>query len=234
MDILLLGLIWYAVFLLSSTLHEAAHAFVALKLGDETAYQAGQATLDPLPHIRREPVGMIVVPILFFIFSRFTFMLGWASAPYDPEWARRHPRRAAYMALAGPLSNLLLTFVAVGLIHLGIYMEIFFEPNRIVFSSVVGAYQEGLPTVAATFVSILFSLNLVLFVFNLFPLPPLDGSALFPLVMGEERAVLVMEALNQPGIALIGLLIAWLLFDQIFHPIHLFAINLLYPGLTYQ
>ncbi len=234
MDILLLGLIWYAVFLLSTTLHEAAHAFVALKLGDETAYQAGQATLDPLPHIRREPVGMIVVPILFFIFSRFSFMLGWASAPYDPEWARRFPRRAAYMALAGPLSNLLLTLVAVGLIHLGIYLNIFFEPNRIVFSSVVEAYQEGLPTVAARFVSILFSLNLVLFVFNLFPLPPLDGSALFPLVMGEERAVQVMEALNQPGIALIGLIIAWLLFDQIFHPIHLLAINLLYPGLTYQ
>jgi len=234
MEILLLGFIWYAVFLLSTTLHEAAHALVALKLGDTTAYHSGQVTLDPVPHVRREPLGMVLVPILFFIMTHFSWMLGWASVPYNPEWAHRYPRRAAYMALAGPTANLLLTFLAVALIHVGIYFEIFFEPNTIVFSSVVGAYQGGLASVAATFVSILFSLNLVLFVFNLFPLPPMDGSSLFPLFLNDELAQRIMDALRQPGVGLIGLLIAWLFFDQIFHPIHLFAINLLYPGLTYQ
>lgn len=232
--IILMGFIWYAVFLLSTTLHEAAHALTAFWLGDDTAYRGGQATLDPVPHIQREPAGMILVPILFFFITEFSFMLGWASAPYNPDWARRFPRRAAYMALAGPLANLVLVIVAVLLVHLGIYLDIFFEPNRIIFSSVVGAYSDGLSTVAARFVSILFSLNLVLFIFNLFPLPPLDGSALFPLFMTEDRAQKIMGALQQPGLSFFGLLIAWLLFDKIFHPLHLFAINLLYPGLTYH
>ena len=63
------GLIYYAVFLFSTTLHEAAHAWAALRGGDPTAYHGGQVTLDPLPHIRREPVGMVVLPILSVIVS---------------------------------------------------------------------------------------------------------------------------------------------------------------------
>ena len=57
------GILWYLVFLFSTTLHEAAHAFSALKLGDDTAEQGGQVTLNPVPHLRREPVGTIVIPI---------------------------------------------------------------------------------------------------------------------------------------------------------------------------
>ena len=60
------GIAWYAVFLFSTTLHEASHAFAALKMGDDTAHRGGQVTLDPTPHIRREPVGMVFVPILSF------------------------------------------------------------------------------------------------------------------------------------------------------------------------
>jgi hypothetical protein len=61
------GIQWYLVFLFSTTLHEASHAFAAMKLGDSTAYEGGQVTLDPLPHIRREPIGTVVVPIISFI-----------------------------------------------------------------------------------------------------------------------------------------------------------------------
>lgn len=61
------GLLWYIAFLVSTTFHEAAHAFAALRLGDRTAYEGGQVTLDPIPHIRREPVGTIVVPLLSFL-----------------------------------------------------------------------------------------------------------------------------------------------------------------------
>lgn len=234
MDILLLGVIWYAVFLFSTTLHEAAHALVAMKLGDSTAYHAGQVTLDPMPHIRREPMGMVLVPLIFFAWSNFSWMLGWASAPYDPTWARRFPKRAAYMALAGPLSNLLLVFFAALCIHIGLYLEIFYPPDKVIFSSIVGAHAEGLPTTLASIFSIMFSLNMVLFIFNLLPLPPLDGSSLFPLFISEEKAVRIMDALQQPGISLVGLLLAWYFFDNIFHPIQLFAINLLYPGVAYQ
>ena len=104
------GLLFYAVFLFSITLHEAAHAWAALRLGDATAYHGGQVTLDPRPHIRREPFGMVVLPLLSVAVSGWPF--GFASAPYDPHWAMRYPKRAAWMALAGPASNLLLVLLA--------------------------------------------------------------------------------------------------------------------------
>ena len=65
-NLISLGLVWYVAFLFSLTVHEAAHALVALKLGDPTAYEGGQVTLNPLPHIKREPFGTVVVPLLSF------------------------------------------------------------------------------------------------------------------------------------------------------------------------
>src|SRR5512139_3082516 len=94
------GLVFYVVFLFSTTLHEAAHAWAALRGGDPTAYQGGQVSLDPMPHIRREPFGMVVLPLLTALATGWPF--GYASAPYNPNWAVRHPDRAAWMALAGP------------------------------------------------------------------------------------------------------------------------------------
>jgi Zn-dependent protease len=102
-EMLLTGFISYVVFLFSTTCHEAAHAFVAKLGGDTTAALGGQVTLNPIPHIRRSPFGMVVIPLLSFFFSGG--MIGWASAPYDPLWERRHPRRAAWMALGGPAAN---------------------------------------------------------------------------------------------------------------------------------
>src|SRR5215475_8256070 len=96
----------YVVFLYSTVLHEAAHAWAAHRLGDDTAYRGGQVSLDPTPHIKREPWGMVLIPILSFLMGGW--MIGWASAPYDPEWARMYPRRAGMMAVAGPVANLLL------------------------------------------------------------------------------------------------------------------------------
>src|SRR5205807_5041545 len=92
---LVTGAVWYIVFLLSTTCHEAAHALAAKLGGDLTAFHGGQVSLDPTPHIRREPIGMLVAPILSYLMGGW--MMGWASAPYDPFWARRHPRRAAWM-----------------------------------------------------------------------------------------------------------------------------------------
>ncbi len=122
------GLIYYAVFLFSTTLHEAAHAWAALRGGDPTAYHGGQVTLDPLPHIRREPVGMVVLPILSVIVSGWPF--GFASAPYDPNWALRHPKRAAWMALAGPAANLSLVAGSILLIRIGSLFGVSGHRNR--------------------------------------------------------------------------------------------------------
>ena len=85
-EILVYGFISYIVFLFSTTCHEAAHALVAKLGGDSTAALSGQMTLNPVPHIRREPWGMVVIPILAFLFTRG--MIGWASAPFDPLWER--------------------------------------------------------------------------------------------------------------------------------------------------
>src|SRR3954463_10630624 len=115
--------IWYLVFVFSTTCHEAAHAFVAYRGGDPTAYAGGHVSLDPLPHIRRSPMGMVVIPVLTFLLNGS--MIGWASVPVNPTWARAHPRRAALMALMGPLTNLSLALVAFfamrGLLGAGIF-----------------------------------------------------------------------------------------------------------------
>src|SRR5437867_6572055 len=99
-------LVWFVVFLFTLTVHEAGHGLVAWVGGDSTAYHGGQVTLNPWPHIRREPVGTLVVPLLTFFGSGW--MMGWASTPFDPEWGRRHPKRLAAMSAAGPAGNLLL------------------------------------------------------------------------------------------------------------------------------
>ena len=113
MDQLVLAFGWYLVFLFSTTFHEAAHAWVAKLGGDLTAYEGGQVSLDPRPHIQREPWGMVILPLISVLMFGWPF--GFASTPYDPFWSRRYPRRAAWMSLAGPAANLLLV-VAAGLI----------------------------------------------------------------------------------------------------------------------
>jgi len=79
-DFIAIGMIWYIVFLFSTTCHEGAHSLVARIGGDPTAFHGGQASLNPIPHIRRAPFGMVVVPILTYILPPH-WMFGWASAP---------------------------------------------------------------------------------------------------------------------------------------------------------
>jgi Zn-dependent protease len=223
---------WFVVFLFSTTLHEASHALAAQKLGDATAYGGGQVTLNPLPHIRREPIGMVVVPLLSFFLGGWMF--GWASAPYDPHWANRYPKRSALMALAGPMANLLLVLVAGTALRVGLARGLFTPPTAITRSHLVDAAGapgfEGLATV----LSVLFSLNLILFAFNLLPLPPMDGSAVIQLFMSDGAARWLQSFYRQPMIGWIGLLVAWQLFGTLFAPIDDFALGLLYPHLVYR
>lgn len=226
------GVAWYVVFLFSTTLHEAAHAFTAMKLGDYTAYHGGQVTLNPAPHMRREPFGTVIMPILSFLMSGW--MMGWASAPYDPHWALRYPRRAALMSLAGPAANFLLVVCAGVLIRLGVALGISAPPESITFMHLTDAPGGSLWTHAATMVSVFFSLNLLLFAFNLLPVPPLDGSGVLPLFMSERLGQKYMSLLYRSGLALVGLIVAWQMFGYVYRPLHFIAINLLYPGLHYQ
>lgn len=225
------GLIWYAVLLFSLTCHEAAHAWAAMRLGDETAYHGGQVSLDPRPHIRREPFGTVVVPLLFY--ATGGWMIGWASTPYDPRWAYTHPRRAGWMSLAGPAANLVLVALAAVAIRAGLALDLFTPPDSVSFGHITAAVAGGAGQAAATLVSIVFTLNLLLAVFNLLPLPPLDGSGAVALLVDADTARRFQEILGQPGFSILGILAAWLLIGPLFGPIHLAALNLLYPGVTY-
>jgi Zn-dependent protease len=213
-EILVYGFISYVVFLFSTTCHEASHALVAKLGGDTTAALAGQVTLNPVPHIRREPWGMVVVPILAFFFMHGS-MIGWASAPFDPLWERTHPRRAALMALAGPAANYTLMLIAAGALHLG---------------SALGwlRWNPGeRPDFAIVTLLVLFSLNLLLGTFNLLPFPPLDGSTGIMLLMSEETAQRYLAWLRGSSYAPLGLLIGLLTFRYFYGPIQSFATNLL-------
>jgi Zn-dependent protease len=153
-------ILMFGVLIISLTVHEAMHAWLAKLGGDPTAYHAGQVTLNPLPHMQREPFGMVALPLLSLFVTNGASCFGFAHAPYDPHWAARHPRRAALMSAGGPIGNLLLAAIAFGVLYfLG-------RPD----SDATKAVND----IAHTFLW----LNLLLAVFNLIPLPPLDGAGI--------------------------------------------------------
>src|SRR5580704_14236773 len=129
-ETLTLGLVWYVAFLFSTVCHEGAHALAAKLGGDMTAAEGGQVSLNPIPHIRRSPWGLVVFPIISY--ALFGWMVGYASAPYDPTWARQHPKRAAWMALAGPAANFTLMLLAAAAIRIGISTGHFQAPDSVI------------------------------------------------------------------------------------------------------
>lgn len=224
-----LGVIWYIVFLFSTTCHEGAHALVAKLGGDPTAFHGGQVSLNPLPHVQRSPMGLVAVPLLTYILPPH-WMIGWASAPYDPAWQERYPRRAAWMALAGPAANFTLMIVAGVSIRVGMLNGIFRMPDSAGFTHVTEAAVPGVAGFAASFLSILFVLNLLLGTFNLLPVPPLDGHNGVTLLMSEGTARRFLEWTRAQGLGMAGLVLAWVLFDKIFDFIFRWALAVLYPG----
>jgi Zn-dependent protease len=225
---LLLGLIWYIVFLFSTTCHEGAHALAAKLGGDTTAFEGGQVTLNPLPHIRRELFGLVVVPIISYFAAGW--MIGWASAPYDPNWQERYPRRAALMALAGPAANFTLVIASAIAIRIGLATGAFTVPDEYGFAHIVDAAHPGIAGFAATFLSIVFVLNLLLATFNLLPVPPLDGSSAVTLLMPERTALGYMKWIRTCGFAFIGIVLAWYAFDRIFPYVLHFGLTVLFHG----
>ncbi|HTS70108.1 MAG TPA: site-2 protease family protein [Terriglobia bacterium] len=227
-----LGLLWYVAFLFSLTCHEASHALVAKWGGDPTAAAGGQVTLNPLPHIRREIFGTTIVPILSYALGGW--MIGWGSAPYDSHWRYRHPRRAAWMALAGPVANLTLTLIAFLAIRIGIFTGALEPPRSAQFTRVVVAAHPGFMEGVATLLSIVFSLNLLLAIFNLLPIPPLDGHGAICLFFTEDFARRFLQATRNPTLAIVGLIASWKVFGYLYSPLFLIALSVLYPGAGYR
>ena len=166
--------VWAIPVLLAITMHEAAHGYVAWKLGDPTAMRAGRVTANPLKHI--DPVGTLLLPGLLLL-VRAPFLFGFAKpVPVDFSKLRRPKRDMVLVAIAGPASNILLAILSALLIGLG---------------SILPA-SAGLWLVTNLENSII--INLLLAVFNLIPLPPLDGGrvavGLLPRSLGWRLAKL--------------------------------------------
>ena len=223
--------VWYLVFVFSTTCHEAAHAFVAYRGGDVTAYSLGHVTLDPWPHIRRSPFGMVIVPIVSFVLGGG--MIGWASVPVNRRWAVNHPRRAALMSLAGPAANLCLALLALGAMRLLVANDVLLAPTGAVplqnivtvpdghgFNTPLGALARGL--------SVLLVLNVMLCLFNLVPLPPLDGASALEGALPRTTAGFYQRLREVPAFEFLGLMVAWRFFPYVYLPAVSFIADLLH------
>lgn len=177
------------VLIFSIVLHEVSHGLVADRLGDPTARYAGRLTLNPVHHL--DPIGSILIPG-FLILLRAPILIGWAKpVPYNPLNLRNPQRDSVLVALAGPVSNLLL--VALFLVMLKM--------------TAAGI----LPSNLAAFWKTVIYLNLVLALFNLIPIPPLDGSKILYLFLPSH----VQYQLEMYGLLLVLLFLS--LFSGPFH-----------------
>lgn len=145
--------------LFAITVHEAAHGWVASKLGDPTARMMGRLTLNPIKHI--DPFGTVIFPLLMLVLGS-PFLLGWAKpVPITVQNLRNPKKDMAWVAVAGPASNLLMAVLWGAIAKLGIF-----------------AYSYGLDWLATPIISmgvVGITINALLMVFNLMPIPPLDG-----------------------------------------------------------
>jgi len=213
--------VWYAAFLLALTCHEAGHALVARWGGDDTAYLSGQVTLNPWPHIRREPLGTVLVPLLTYFTGSSRWMMGWASAPYDPGWEDRHPRRAALMSAAGPAANFILFTIAFLILKFGLLSGVWIVPqDEIALDRLVAAApgSAGIVDAAGRFLSVVMGLNLILGVFNLLPFPPLDGIAVVAGFVPPVRA-LYQKMRTIPALGIVGVIVAWRISPYVIGPV---------------
>jgi len=224
-EALLRGLLWFVAFLFSTTVHEALHAVAALRGGDPTAYLGGQVSFSPLPHIRREPVGMLIVPLLTTLTNGWA--VGWASTPYDPLWAARHPRR--------PAGNLVIALLAFATIKAALAAGIFVSPEHASFNHLVEAARGG-DVVAGLgdLLTVLLVLNTLLFVFNMLPFPPLDGASAIGGILPERTAVALRGLTSSPMFSLLGILVAWQIFPYFVRPLFRALLTLVHPGDTYS
>lgn len=170
------------VILLSMTLHEAMHAFVGYWLGDDTAKLEGRLTLNPIKHI--DPFLTLLLPIMLAIVGAPIFG-GAKPVPFNPNRVRYDEWGAALVAVAGPFTNLLIAFVVFGVYVLA------------------GAPQTGF---FASTAMIAVSVNLGFFIFNMIPIPPLDGSRVL-YALAPEFARRGMEAIERYGIMLIFIIV---------------------------
>lgn len=172
MDNSLILIFQFVVFIFAVIIHEVSHGLMAYRLGDPTAKDAGRLTLNPVSHI--DPFGSIILP-LFLYLAQSPILFGWAKpVPFNPLYLKNPERDSSLIALAGPGSNL---FLAV------------------LFAVILKLFGLFIFPALAVFINIIILVNVVLGIFNLVPIPPLDGSKIlfYFLPRGTERYKIIME-----------------------------------------
>jgi Zn-dependent protease len=167
------------VLILAFSVHECAHAWTAMRLGDPTAMMLGRVTLNPLKHL--DPVGSVLFPLISLVYGNF--LVGWAKpTPVTGRNFKNYRRDDILVTLAGPASNLLSATIALILLIVIKHMLPAVDTSIITAVAIAqhapGVATEGLPALfpIALFLYFVIFINLLLCVFNLIPLPPLDGS----------------------------------------------------------
>ena len=208
--------LWYVAFLFSVVLHEAAHAWTAWRLGDATAYAGGQVSLDPRPHVRREPIGMVAAPALSLPHGGLSARMGKCPLQRILGTTRTETRRVDGSRRA-----------AIELRHLRGGLRdppsrsrprTLVDGSGVLRASRQRSRQAECSTVSPTFLSMLFSLNMLLALFNLLPVPPLDGSAIVPLFLDDVNGRRYLQRVQQPIWLLLGLVVAMQFFHYVFSP----------------
>ena len=184
----LIALIFQLVVLIfSAIIHEIAHGAVAERLGDPTARLAGRLTLNPLKHL--DPFGSVILPLGLYLLSGGAFVFGWAKpVPYNPYNLKNPRTGAAKIAAAGPLSNLFMAVV------FGILLRTFYAVGYVQF---------------AGFLGVIVYINIMLAIFNLVPLPPLDGSKVLLGVLRGSQSNAIADLLEHYGTILLVLFLFW-------------------------
>jgi Zn-dependent protease len=209
----------FPILLFSIVIHEIAHGWMALKLGDPTARDLGRLTLNPIPHI--DPIGSILIPLISY-FSAGTVFIAWAKpVPVNPANFGNYRRDDILVSVVGPVSNLLVALVCVIL--------------YIATEKIVGPINQspaGLGSEVASFLGKMFfagiPLNIYLAVFNLIPVPPLDGSHVLASMLPEKMAF----QYRQIGFVGILLVIILMRLDPVRHAVLTTVQTILIPYLV--
>jgi Zn-dependent protease len=211
-DRIALGLTTYVVLLFSLSVHESAHAWMAWKLGDETAMRLGRVSLNPIVHI--DPIGTLLFPLIQIFTS--VPLLGWAKpTPYNPANFRRDvTMRTGHIlvAAAGPVSNFLLALVFTGVLAVLIR----------------GGFVQSRDSFLLNLATLGIQLNVILAVFNLVPIPPLDGSKVASFGLGGELGDMYDRIVGPYGFVILMLLLMTGVLSYVMRPIQSLILTVLY------